>query len=470
MTNWQTEDKVPFGREVEELFMRHFKMLFGSLVLLVGAATAQQTAPAPASGTSSDTSALEQKIRDLEDRLVMLEGQVRQLKAQGVPAPAQNAAAAATPSSATASQDQVATPQGAAGYTAGAGDNVRLGGAGGAAAKALNPDISVIGDFIGGAGHNPLNPTPSFQMHESEVGLQAIVDPYARADFFISFGETGVNLEEGFITFTALPAGFVAKAGKMRAAFGKVNTLHNHVLSWVDRPLVTQNLVGGEDGIDDAGFSVEHIITAPKNWFLDFTGQTFRGDSADVYTASNKNDLSVVGHLRGYRDLTDSTNMDVGASYSRGHNLFGTDFITHLYGVDATLRWKPLQRAIYKSFVARSEFIWRQQNQPDVTACVTITCPAFVRTGFQRAFGFYASGDYQFARRWFVGGRVDQSDRPFDASLTDKGGSFVLTYWPSEFAQLRGQYRFTRYAQNFDAHEAFIQLQFALGAHGAHPF
>ncbi len=450
--------------------MRHFQVLFGSMVLLVCAATAQQTAPAPASGTSSDTSALEQKIRDLEDRLVMLEGQVRQLKAQGVPAPAQNAAAAATPSSATASQDQVATPQGAAGYTAGAGDNVRLGGAGGAAGKALNPDISVIGDFIGGAGHNPLNPTPSFQMHESEVGLQAIVDPYARADFFISFGEAGVNLEEGFITFTALPAGFVAKAGKMRAAFGKVNTLHNHVLPWVDRPLVNQNLVGGEDGIDDAGVSFEHIIPAPRNWFLDFTGQAFRGDSADVYTSSNKNDLSVVGHLRGYRDLTDNSNIDLGVSYSRGHNLFGSDFITNLYGIDATYHWKPLRRSIYKSFIARSEFIWRQQHQPSPGACQTIACPLDTAAGFQRAFGFYASGDYQFARRWFVGARVDRSDRAFNAHLNDEGGSLVLTYWPSEFAQIRGQYRFTRYADKFDANEAFIQLQFALGAHGAHPF
>jgi len=450
--------------------MRHFQMLFGSMILLTCAATAQQTAGAPGAGSSGDVSAMEQKIRDLEDRLVMLEGQVRQLKAQGTQAPSQNAVAPATDLSAPAAQTQVTAPEEAVPSAVTAGDNVRLGGAGGAAAKALNPDISVIGDFIGGAGHNPLNPTPSFQMHESEVGLQAIVDPYARADFFISFGETGVNLEEGFITFTALPAGFVAKAGKMRAAFGKVNTLHNHVLPWVDRPLVTQNLVGGEDGIDDAGFSVEHIITAPKNWFLDFTGQTFRGDSADVYTASNKNDLSVVGHLRGYRDLTDNSNLDLGVSYSRGHNLFGSDFITQLYGVDATYHWKPLQRSIYKSFIARSEFIWRQQNQPSLVACQTIACPPNTAAGFQRAFGFYASGDFQFARRWFAGGRVDDSDRAFNSHLNDKGGSFVLTYWPSEFAQVRGQYRFTRYAGGFDANEAFIQLQFALGAHGAHPF
>jgi hypothetical protein len=258
----------------------------------------------------------------------------------------------------------------------------------------------------------------------------------------------------------------------MRAYFGKVNTLHNHVLPWVDRPLVTQNLVGNEDGIDDAGISVAHIIPAPKNWYLEFTGQGFRGDSADVFTSTAKNDLSVVGHLRAYRDLTDNSNLDLGTSYSRGHNLFGSPFITNLYGIDATYRWKPLQRAIYRSFVARSEFIWRQQDQPGqiVLTCSLITCPANTAAGFQRAFGFYASGDYQFARRWFVGGRVDRSDRPFNAALTDKGGSLVLTYWPSEFSQIRGQYRFTRYAENFDAHELFIQVQFALGAHGAHPF
>ena len=43
-------------------------------------------------------------------------------------------------------------------------------------------------------------------MHESEASFQAVVDPYARADFFIAFGEEGVELEEGFITFRRCPA------------------------------------------------------------------------------------------------------------------------------------------------------------------------------------------------------------------------------------------------------------------------
>ena len=237
-------------------------------------------------------------------------------------------------------------------------------------------------------------------MHESELGFQAIIDPYARGDFFLSFGEEGVNLEEGYITFTALPAGLVAKVGKMRAAFGKVNTLHNHVLPWVDRPLVTNNMVGGEDGIDDAGVSVQRIFAAPKGIFMEATGQLFRGDSGNaqspLFHASVKNDVSTVAHLRSYKDITESTNLDLGVSYARGHNDQGSNFLTQLYGIDATLRWRPLRRSIYHSFVGRSELIWSQRQQ---------------LPSEQRAFGFYTSGDYQLGRRWFLGGRFDRSGR-----------------------------------------------------------
>lgn len=437
--------------------------LWGSVLLLIALPVcAGQSNPGQAPTAQPDNAALMQKIRDLEDRMIAMEGQIRQLKSQQVPAAQATPAAAPTTEPGT----QAATPppqtQSAAAAALASGapaQNVVLGGAGGSAAKALNPDISAIGDFIGVAGHNPVQPSPSLQMHESELGFQAIIDPYSRGDFFLSFGEEGVTLEEGYITFTALPGSFVAKVGKMRAAFGKVNTLHNHVLPWVDRPLVTNNLVGGEDGIDDAGVSVERILPAPKGIFLEATGQLFRGDSGDqqspLFHASTKSDVSAVAHLRSYKDITESTNIDLGLSYSRGHNDQGSNFLTQLYGVDATLRWKPLRRSIYHSFVGRGEFIWSQRQQFPFE---------------QRAFGFYTSGDYQLGRRWFLGGRFDRSGRPESANLIDKGASAVLTYWPSEFSQVRGQYRFMRYAGNIDTNELLLQVMFSLGAHGAHPF
>ena len=138
-------------------------------------------------------------------------------------------------------------PAGAAGAGGPAG-SLPIYGAATAASKIFNPDIAVIGDFLGAAGHNEVNPSPTFELHETEASFQAIVDPYTRADFFVAFGQEGVELEEGFITFPTVPGGLLVKVGKTRAAFGKVNTLHNHLLPWTDRPLVTDNLVGGDGG------------------------------------------------------------------------------------------------------------------------------------------------------------------------------------------------------------------------------
>jgi len=84
--------------------------------------------------------------------------------------------------------------------------------------------------------------------------------------------------------------------------------------------------------------------------------------------------------------------------------------------------------------------------------------------------GYYVSGDYQLGRRWFAGARYDRSDRADDASLLDSGQSLLLTYWPSEFSQVRGQYRRTKYAIGPTANELLFQFQFSIGAHGAHPF
>jgi hypothetical protein len=445
--------------------MRAMRAMRAMCATMVAGAFVLGAAPASAQDTPQ---ALRQEIdqlrRDFEalkqqygDRLTTLESKLS--AAEGTPPPAAAAptpeptAAAAAPASPTAQ-----VPPGAEG-AGGPSGALPVYGAATAGSKIFNPDIAVIGDFLGAMGSNRVNPTPSLQLHESEASFQAVVDPYARADFFVAFGEEGVDVEEGYITFTSLPGGLLTKVGKMRSAFGKVNTMHNHILPWADRPLVTTNLLGGEDGLSDAGVSVARLI--PNPWiFLEATGQVFRGDSDDVFTAAKPGNVSLLGHLRGYHDLTESTNIDLGFSYAHGYNGSGLsadrfDLTTNLYGVDATVRWRPLRRSIYRSFVGRSELIWSRRDQPD---------------GLQAANGFYVSGDYQFARRWFAGVRGDRSARAADASLTDSGQAFTLTFWPSEFSQVRGQYRRTSYELGPTANEFLFQFLFSIGAHGAHPF
>ena len=413
----------------------------------------------------------------MEDRIKALEAEIQELKSQQAATTA--ALTAATPAApAPATQTQAA----ALAESATAQAPVTLGGAGGAASKVLNPDIAVIGDFIGAAGYGAHRSIPSLEMHETELALQAILDPYARADFFLSFGEHSITVEEGYLTFPALPGHLQLRVGKMRSAFGKVNTLHNHVLPWIDRPLVSYNLVGGEDGIDDTGLSLSRVFAGPKDLFFEGTAQVFRGDADFLFHSYKRSDVSTVEHLRAYKDITESTNIDVGASFARGHSVLAENITDQLYGIDATVRWKPLRRAIYHSFVGRSEFVWSHYIFPGAT-----TTP----------FGYYVSGDYQFARRWFLGGRFDRSERldnlfapasdlgifnnadvssiigPRPGNLPifqDTSGSLLLTYWPSEFSQIRGQLRRTSYGDNLTANEFLFQFVFSIGAHGAHPF
>ena len=326
----------------------------------------------------------------------------------------------------------------------------------------FNPNISVIGNALGFVGHNEVDNQPSLQLKESEIGLQAIVDPYARADFFVTFGSQSgdVGIEEGYITFLTLPGDFLAKAGKFKAAFGKVNTEHPHVRQYADTPLVVLNLLGSEDGINDSGISVSRLIPMPAEIFLEATGQLLRGTSEGVFEAHSRNDVEPLFHLKAYKDLSESTNLELGGSWTRANGVEGPGLRTTLGGVDVSFRWKPLQQGLYHSLLLRGEWIASERE--------TAAGPT------ARADGWYALAQYQLGRRWNVGYRHDESDHADDASLHDRGDSAILTFLPSEFSLVRAQLRRNRYERTaLDPHtatELLVQLQFVIGAHAAHPF
>ena len=432
--------------------------LLGAAALIAAAAApparAQQpeVPPGPDAGAAASPPSqveelkreIDQLRRDYDARLAALEKKLADLVAAPAAAPPQEAAPSAPPVEAQAPSmpppsDQAAPP----GVTPPPPSS----------GKVFNPDIAVIGNFLGAAGRNRIEPSDALSLQEAEASFQAVVDPYARADFFFSFSPEGVDVEEGFITFTSLPSGLLLKAGKMRGQFGKVNTLHTHTMPWVDRPLVTRNLVGGDEGISQPGLSLSKLFPNPA-LFLEAIGEVYGGDS-DVFHAESRSDLTYVGRLHGYRDLTEGTNLDLGTSVAYGQTDLDPDATRRLIGVDATFRWRPLRRAIYKRFLGRTELVWSHDDLAE-------TSPT--------SFGAYVSGEYQFARRWFAGGRYDFSERAADPASNDRGVAALLTYWPSEFSQIRGEYRRTRYAEGTTANELLFQFLFSIGAHGAHVF
>jgi hypothetical protein len=133
---------------------------------------AQAQPPAP---SAADAQALRAEIAqlkgDFEARLSALEARLATLGGDTGAAPApQPAAAPAT----------AGVPAGVQGSGDQSGGLPVYGNAS-AGSKVFNPDIAVIGNFLGAVGKNDVSPSPALEMPESEASFQAVVDPYARA-------------------------------------------------------------------------------------------------------------------------------------------------------------------------------------------------------------------------------------------------------------------------------------------------
>jgi TolA-binding protein len=338
------------------------------------------------------------------------------------------------------------------------------------AAKALNPDISAIGNFVGKGGTaNPyeFGPTDAMRsplkLDEAELAFQAYVDPYAKANFFLSASPEGLSIEEAYAQFVTLPYDLTARAGKFKAMFGKANTWHTHLRPWVDQPLVIHNFFT-DDQLSDDGVEISKVF--PNEFaFVEGTAEVFAGNNT-VFHRHKQSDLFYDAHLRIFKDITENSNVEIGGSFARGtlpDSSLRPGASSQFGGVDVTFRWKPLIRSVYNSMIARFEGMVNDRADID-----------------HRLTGYYASLDYQLAQRWFTGVRLDRADRanPLDDTLTmtptsrftDRGVSATLTFWPSEFSQLRGQLRHTSYGGLKSINELLFQLQFSIGAHGAHTF
>jgi hypothetical protein len=387
--------------------------------------------------------------------------------------------------------------------------------------NALNPNISVIGDIVGQAGPRGDADANRVAVRETEIGLQAAVDPYARADFFLAIhdGESP-ELEEGFVTLLALPGALQARGGKFRANFGRLNMVHPHERPQVTSPLVLDSYLGDE-GLNDTGVEVSRIF-GPFGIFSELSYGVLNGLGGEhrhgeengetvFITATDENgnpildsetglpkrfpvvlheeephvprtirNFAHVARVRFYRDLTGAANAELGFSGAlhqpEGHEQ------RKLGGMDLTFRWKPLRGGLYRSFIWRTEGIYSSrvlEEEADVTGAVTAPERKLDRRGA------YSYVEYQFARRWRFGVRADYMEDPEadDEVFTLEDGSTrqversvtravspVLTFTATEFQRMRVEYAHARLPSGAKEHRGYLQWTVILGPHGGHPF
>lgn len=374
--------------------------------------------------------------------------------------------------------------------------------------KKLLPNISAIFTGLAGwysdtptlrpDGHDPSSKSKglSFQLQELELAFQSYIDPFMRADIFLSAGLDGIEIEEGYFTTLSLPANLQLKGGEMYAPFGRFNRQHFlETQPFVDAPLPNRRFIGSEQ-LRGFGFDVSWL--APTPWFLQLeaylaAANTGVGFGVPMDETRSLKDFVTVGRVEQFFPLTDTWSLTWGVSGAQGANdTGGSDYRnvnrTRMASSDLYIKWRDLESLRYVAITA--EYTYRRAVFPD---------------GHVDQGGLYAQIEARVSKHWEVATRGDavgapsklygsmdfQSDQlPFMVPARQLRGSVALSFYASEFQRWRLQYNIDHWSgisaseraqagPNVPAdlatsrravHEVFLQYQFVMGSHGAHPF
>jgi len=322
----------------------------------------------------------------------------------------------------------------------------------------FNPDIGVVGDFQSSYISKGKRNFDAY-LNESEISLQAVVDPYIRADFFISFGrdpETGkygAEVEEGYLTTLSLPAKLQLKVGKFREAVGRINPVHPHALPFIDLPNAYVNYFG-EEGLNDEGASLSWLV--PNNAFYqELTFQATSGlTDAPAFTRSEGNRFLYLSHLKNFFTLNDNATLELGLTGISGPNTFQR--VTNIAAVDITYKWKPLEMNTYKSLAWQSEFYFSHANDS--------------LSGSMNSLGLYSFVEDQISKRWFLTARYDYAQKPYDKTIKEQAYSLTAGWQATEFSKIEFEGKTTDDNVGSRYYQGWLRWIFVIGAHGAHQY
>jgi hypothetical protein len=334
--------------------------------------------------------------------------------------------------------------------------------------------------FGGEAGPAP----EGFSLAETEITMSANVDDKFTAmlnlPIAIEDGDVEVELEEAWIESLSMPGGLSLRLGRFFSGIGYLNSKHFHSWDFTDQPLAYQAFLGNQ--YYDDGLQLRWL--APTDFYLEFSGELFRGDR---YPAGG-----AAGSGPGSSSLTAKTGGDIGFSNSW---LLGLSWLAadaegresgseddplvfdgdnDLYIVDFVWKWAPDGNTRVQNFKLQAEYLWREER-----GVYSVTDVGSGPWDLSQQ-GWYVQAVYQPFPRWRFGARIDRlsGDSPGPSwagtplyPLGDKPQRFsLMADWSnSEFSRLRFQYNYDQ-AGPQDDNQFGLQYVFSIGAHGAHSF
>ena len=463
-------------RDISFAHTRAIRRWGGAVVLFTAIAV-------PSGATAQEpTDSLRAELARLAALVDSLRAEVARLSEAGQPAEAGDALARLRAAAASA-----AAAGGQPAMAAGAEDQEFVGRQ--RSLQALNPEISVNADIFGHLNKDDINEN-NFFAREFEVSIISNLDPFSRAKVFLSHHGAGAEIapfedgadvhaheeeagggfavEEGYVEWVGLPGGLGLKLGKFFQQFGQLNRWHAHALPFQTRSFPHLAFIG-EESLAQSGVSV--------HWLAPFggLGGTYEA-TVEVTRSGNETlfgeagDLSILGHLNSFWNLSSSTDVDLGLSWLRGtyeddHNAGDRD----LYGAEMAFTWRPPGQSRYRGFTLRGGVMAlngliaeeheheddEHESEEEVSALAD-----------ERAMGWWSAGELRLSQSWLVGGRFDRVQHPEDPGETAWVMSPTLTWWQSEYVRLRLEYDLLgRSFSSNNEGRLFIQVTMAMGPH-----
>lgn len=331
----------------------------------------------------------------------------------------------------------------------------------------LNPEISVTGDVVGSY-TRPVGERDRVGLvpREFEFSFQAPLDPYTRTKIFAAYHEdvpvagvpevhgeeeaTGAHggqfeVEEAYVYWVGLPGAFGLKVGKFRQEIGLYNRWHTHALWEVDRPLPYLMFMG-EDGLiqTGAGLTFPSLTVGPSTQTLVVQAATANNE----VLFGEGGDMSILGRLQSFWDLSPATYVQLGATGVYGENV-DEGLESRLFEIDFAFRWAPPNRALYQSLQLKGEWYYGRKEIAGLP---------------ESGKGAYAQLNYRVNRRLILGARGD-----YLYGFEDLNDTYQIvpsiTWWQSEWLFARLQYNYVKAQLESANHTVLLQLVWAIGPH-----
>lgn len=312
-----------------------------------------------------------------------------------------------------------------------------------------NPDISALGQVLGGFTNDPASADPeepTLAIGEAEFLLAANLNPYFKGGFTLAAGAEGVGLEEAWTSMIrGLPWGLGMKAGKYRLGFGGLNPVHPHAYPFVATPRALESLLFGEEGFNETALQASLLLPTPGDWASTLSADLIEG--AAFHEGQEGTRLGWLGRWANDFLLESGAAFQIGLSGATGIYDVPTESRAWLSGADVKAKF-PV----------------------GATDQLTVQAEALYREDAETRMGLLGFCEYRFRTRWSGGmlyerwepdgrGTADQAFRAFAGfAVLEESTSLRLAY--ERFLPEGGD----------AADTVILQLLFGMGPHKPHRF